>query len=567
MDRYTAAAMGQNISSIGDAFMQMNDPRTRAQAGLLRAQLAGQTAENEGRGITNAFLPHTLQSGIDQNLAAAQANLAQGRNYDASATNTGVRTQASQAMLGAAGVPALPSAVDSFAPVFTDPAMSDAELGSVLPPPGWQNGEQYPEIILPAGVPTAPNTPVSVASPPPQTAAQQFTPQQLAIFANVAGGGGANDMLLGQGRASALDATTELEGRQVSMAITGRPFNDRENYTQKASREYEDRGIASAYNLQQAKLENDNLQERAKMIAGTAGSQGSSSAGSAASGFDIPGTAPRNFTDATKAREMATAASYGVFHAPEDGSEDPFMTTRQTWAESVSNLILDGNSPEQASAMASQYHFGTPTPQIESQNTWRLGFGKDPSLPAVVNHDPIPRQAGQTSNVAGGDLVPERVVAGASMLLPPRVIAEMDARAQAAQPPAPAIAQGPLVGPPRPADPVPQTGPAKASDQFKAPESSKDQKERERKSTNTKVLKDEINALSGQLKNWRSKGLPGGGFGMSGPMAQGSSMNNDDYIAKLAKLKEMEAELGKLQTAPGQQTSLPVTISGIRQIN
>lgn len=624
MDRYTAAAMGQNIASIGDAFMQMNDPRNRAQAGLLRAQLAGQTAENEGRGITNSFLPRTLQSSIDQNLAAAQANLAQGRNYDATAANTGVRTQASERMLRAADAftpPPLPVAEPGEPGIILPPKPGGASvpfttysqgaavggkdemqddwtnkgysstgknlspgvvavnpsvypLGSVLKDPQTgevfvaadRHGNKNPNVVdifQPGDSYMAASgqrnfevvgreDPKSLTSPEAiqatrakygQTAAAQFSPEQLAIFANVAAGGGANDMMLGQGRAAALGAQTEMDARQAGLAITGNAFGQGENFDPARSDAFQQRGIAGTFATQQMQEQNANLRKSAEIIAG--GERGA--AGSSAAGGGGIGRNPLDAVNGAEYLDKLAAERLGM-----GGVIDPaFSTAASAWKASVATLTEQGVPIQTAISIADEHHKIGSIKRVGDGGM--LSFDGDPRMQDDGGFNPqiITPEAAQRFGIGYSFAPPGQGAGGerlfAAGMLNPEIarMAEAQVAATTQAPPPPAVGVPPMLQ--RPADPVPQTGPAKASDEFKPRESSGERKAREQRVTNIKVLEDEIANLTTALRSGNSKGLPSGGFGMSGPLAGGSPMTNDTYNAQLARLKTAQGELSALQ--------------------
>lgn len=78
MNYQTAAALSQNLAGIGEAFMQMNDPATRAKAALFGNQNALLAAQVEGQGIENQYRPGLFNA----QTFAANAN---GRESDAGA--------------------------------------------------------------------------------------------------------------------------------------------------------------------------------------------------------------------------------------------------------------------------------------------------------------------------------------------------------------------------------------------------------------------------------------------------------------------------------------------------
>lgn len=558
MDRYTAAAMGQNVSEIGNTFMQMNDPRTRAQAGLLRAQLLGQTAENEGRGITNSFLPRTLQSSIDQNNAAAAANLAQGRNYDATAANTGTRTRAANTLLGAAA--AFPE------PIFTEAGMPDSELGGALPPLNWQNGPRGhtgdtipviapPDGIAPSAPVMAPQTPTAAAQFAPAPVVQQFTPEQLAIFANVASGSGGNDMGLGLGRAAALGSQTEMDARRAGLAITGNAFGQGEYFDPASSNAYQANDIAGAFARGAQTQEGMNIRKSADIIAGGApGGTSASSAGAAGPG--------RNPLDSVQGAEFTQARASEIFGMQDESGKlsvsPENAAAMNSWQTSVANLTEAGVPIQTAISIANESH-NTAAIGKAGDGWWdgdpRMQIGKD------FNYASITPEGAQTYAI-GNSFGPQTAPGGggarmfAAGMLNPQIASLVQ---QAA--PAPSEQPAAAMIPPmlqRAPDAIPQTGPARASDEFRPRESSEEKKANDTKASKIKTLESGIAEITQRLKSGRiSTPAPMLGGGMGGAFSQPSSspLSNDGYNAQLARLKQMEAELSALQAPTAQKVS------------
>jgi hypothetical protein len=107
----------------------------------------------------------------------------------------------------------------------------------------------------------------------------------------------------------------------------------------------------------------------------------------------VPKTAPNSFTEMNKVSEEAQAASFKTFGVPVDEAgaptEDPYAPTRKLWSQSYANARQTGMSPIEAEAAANVHHFGTDQPAINSEDTFRFGFGKDPSIPAITNTEPL----------------------------------------------------------------------------------------------------------------------------------------------------------------------------------
>lgn len=270
----------------------------------------------------------------------------------------------------------------------------------------------------------------------------------------------------------------------------------------------------------------------------------------------VPKTAPNSFNDQQKVNEMAQAASFKVFGVPvdEDGApiEDPYAPTRRAWSQSYSNAMATGMSPIEAEAAANIHHFGTDQPEINSEDTFRFGLGKDPSLPSITNTEPL-----QASTVFGAQDPAQLATVAAAVPglfgLPVQTPGISNSGAAvtgvegSAQPSNPA-----------PAQPAAELAkPLRASDQFKAREGSAERKERESKEK-------EIASLESDIQNV-VKSLQSGEVTLAQaytPNPQKVKLSDDSYNRALNRLKEMESRLEKLkgggvqtgQTATGQQT-------------
>jgi hypothetical protein len=93
IDYRTAAALSQNIAGIGDAFMQMNDPATRAKAALVGNQNALLASQVEGQGIENQYRPGLFLAQTRASNGSAASGFANARQSDAQAALAGAQTQ------------------------------------------------------------------------------------------------------------------------------------------------------------------------------------------------------------------------------------------------------------------------------------------------------------------------------------------------------------------------------------------------------------------------------------------------------------------------------------------
>jgi hypothetical protein len=275
-----------------------------------------------------------------------------------------------------------------------------------------------------------------------------------------------------------------------------------------------------------------------------------------------------SFNDQQKVNEMAQAASFKVFGVPvdEDGApiEDPYAPTRRAWSQSYSNAMSVGRmSPIEAEAAANIHHFGTDQPEINSEDTFRFGFGKDPSLPAITNTEPL-----QPSSVFGAQDPAQLATVAAAVPglfgLPVQTpgisnsgaaVTGVEASAKAREEVPPMLAR-------QPEQPV---KPVHASDQFKPVERSSEKKARVAKEREIANLEADIADMVKRLETREVSG-PSGGFAGSigGAFAPSRSvkLSDDGYMNTLDNLKKMESRLEKLkgggvqtgQTATGQQT-------------
>ena len=224
------------------------------------------------------------------------------------------------------------------------------------------------EVYGGASQPAAQNNPI----------ASEADLQRLAINAAIASNSDANDLTTGISRASGLFATTP-QGQDSSLVALGNApsnANTAANNINNLNQETLRQGGAMDRTL----VENDNKARIAILNAGV---------GSGGDGGN--GLAPKSFSDAKSAAEMASEISKQAFGVSEkDGQlvDDIYNPQRSAYAQSVNNLLLDGRTPMEAKAMADAHHFGG-TPAVQTED----GMFSDPSS-NFKTAEPIPRQAG-----------------------------------------------------------------------------------------------------------------------------------------------------------------------------
>lgn len=555
MDRYTAAAMGRNISEIGDIFVQMNDPRAKQQGMLMRAQLAGQLAENDGRGITNSYLPRTLQSGIDHNNASAANQFSQAGLYNSKRQGQDTQNKAGNMILDGIGQsfgPPPEVLTDPRVPILPDFAQRTAdELGGVLPPLDRGAADMPDGMPLATSYPLASKVPQSAA--PAQPVASGFTPQELAMLASVQSNGGAADMATGQGKAAALSANSELDMRRA-MGAQGQVMGQGEYFLPENSNGFQANDIAGAYQRTVAQEEGKNMREGANIIADSGGPFRS---GTGERSGNTASKNPLNSVSGVEFTAKMAAERFGLANEQGDYIIDPAnRAASEAWRMSVANMTGEDIPIQAAIAESDATH--------RVAGISRVGGGYWDGDPRVelgdFNSSPItPDQArqikarynGQTGSPATGGA--ERMFAAGT--LNPRIAAMAEQSAQAAGPPpqAPAMIPAMLQRPP---DPVPTTGPAKASDAFQRRESSTEQKAREGKGTRVKELQSGIAEITQRLESGKIpvspyQGATWGGIGVPPPTAR-AALNNDEYNSNREQLIKMEEELKKLQGGPSQ---------------
>ena len=621
MDRYTAASMSQNIASIGDAFMQMNDPRTRAQASMMKLQMEGQRAENAGLLIRNQYAPKLSEAQIAETNASAGAHNSQAGYYDSQkagrdAQNLGLnglldRVGQNEGPMRAGGSISAPfttysqgaavGGLDEMQDGWTNKGYTSTgknlspgvvavnpsvhPLGQVLKDPQTgevfiaadSHGNENPNVVdifqpgdsYRAASGNRQFDVVGQVDPKTLTSAEAIQAARarygnnsdLAILSNVAAGGGAHDLMTGIAQAYGLSATDEMAARQA-LAGQGQAMNQGEYFMQSGSDAYQDRAIAGAFDRDQLHEQNENLRHSADIMVGGSGRAGD------ASSAGLGGGIGKNPLDAVNGAELTaklSAQRFGMLNEAGVPNIDPSMRSdAMAWEASVTNLAEQGVPIQTAIAIADQHHrVGS---IAKAGDGW---FDGDPRMQtgADFNHESIGSEEARRYGISyamspegeGGNGGARMFAAG--MLNPQiaRMAGQMQARNEVAAP-APAMIPPMLQ---RPADPVPTTGGEKASDAFKPRESTDEKTAREGKSKKVAQLQSDIAEISARLKSGKIEKPNIPNYGMGGGMGlwpqSESSISNDGYNANLARLKQMETELASLiGPAPTAQTPTQV---------
>jgi 3D (Asp-Asp-Asp) domain-containing protein len=452
MDRNTAAALGQNLSSAFADIGQIFDPRMRAAADQQRLTNEGLTLRNTGQGIENQYLPKQLQANLG--LTGAQANSANAAagNYNASAGFTNTRTSGLTNLNRLAGSLSIPTtsystgadvggpdemqdswtnrgytatgknlspgvvavnpSVYPHGTVFKDPNTGEIMIAAdthgnknpnvvdIFKDPSEyrsQNDTRNLQVVGNEDIPYGTTKEQLAALRQKYMDQQQAAPlnmNQAAIYAAIANGGGDPSQLMNAfAKTKAMGATDELTARQA-LAGQGVIANQGEYFLPQESTAFQNRGLTSAFNINEADNESNRLiasgNAQTKLIGDMFGGASGSGDGST---LRVPKTAPNSFTEMNKVSEEAQAASFKTFGVPVDEAgaptEDPYAPTRKLWSQSYANARQTGMSPIEAEAAANVHHFGTDQPAINSEDTFRFGFGKDPSIPAITNTEPL----------------------------------------------------------------------------------------------------------------------------------------------------------------------------------
>ena len=499
MDRNTAAALGQNLSSAFADIGQIFDPRYRAAADQQRLTNEGLTLKNTGQGIENQYAPQvfgsqiglnnakTATEGTQQGLYKSQTAFQNTRNQGlgdlyklnsqsqtnltplqqkiaSAATTYNVDPNVALSIVGQESgfnpntTPGTSSASGLFQ--FLDADRAKYGIGSGAPEDqqidaGMRKmqenynaaekalgrkptaGEAYAVYYQGIGAgpkilqnPDAsfrdtlsqfgPGYADSVIKANPWLAdiktnrdfinwseqkmgKQGFTGQpqpvdmnRAAILSSVAGGGGDPSQLVNAfAKAQGMGATDELTARQAALG-QGVVMNQGEYFLPQESTAFQNRGLASAFGINEADNRSNELiasgNAQADALKAVFGLGGGTRRGDG-SMLSVPKTAPNSFSDMNKVNEEAQAASFRTFGVPLDDegapTEDPYAPSRRAWSQSYTNARQTGMSPIEAEAAANVHHFGTDQPAINSENTFRFGFGKDPSIPAITNTEPL----------------------------------------------------------------------------------------------------------------------------------------------------------------------------------
>lgn len=528
MDRNTAAALGQNLSNTFSDIGQIFDPRVRAAADQQRLASESLRLKNANLGIENQFLPKQLNANLG--LTGAQTNSA---NASAQYALSGAELRKEETK----GAALTRSAKEKLLNTVNIGYGNSGPLTPSLP----EGGVDYESgMVLP---PLNPDEPVP-AQRPIQT--QALTPQQelerRIVFATASG---LDPYQMAQAFASSKaqnsTAPTEIDqglagqGKQPWLATTAM---DNENK----------RAIAAGD--AQVKLLSD-------LFGGSASGSGN--------GLGLPKTAPNSFSDLNKVSEEAQAASFKTFGVPldEEGApeQDPYAPSRRVWSQSYANARRSGMMPLEAEAAANVHHFGTDQPSINSEDTFRVGFGKDPFIPAITNTEPLPVSpafgADPTQSAAIVETIPSLFgltsaqQPGATSTPPPVTGVEQPAQPREQVPPP--MLQRPVEQP---------APPARASDEFKRREGSAEKKARLGKEKEIASLeadiKDTLNTLKTGSVDTSGVGMMMGGMGGAFvPQPKSVKLSDDGYNRTLDRLKELETKLEKLKGGSDQSGQTP----------
>ena len=256
-----------------------------------------------------------------------------------------------------------------------------------------------------------------------------------------------------------------------------------------------------------------------------------------------PSTAPKNFNEEKALYEEAQAAGFNNFAVPldEDGAptEDPYEGFRGTWTTSYANARKAGMDPYEARAEANVHHFGTDNPDINSEDTFRLGFGKDPRIPTIKNSEPL-----QISPAFGAD--PERTAALIGSI--PELFGLPPVQSQQGNP----NAGTPMTGVEQPAPPTQNTPPPmiarpermnRLSDQFKPEETSSEKKARLGKEKEITALENQIADVVDLLKTRKTKPSYSPFMGTTAS----KEISSDQYELNRKRLIKLEEDLEKLK--------------------
>jgi len=298
---YQSASLGQGVQGVGNAISTIFDPRIQMQA--QQARLA-----NEANALEAKYKPDVYRSQIAQNNASAAAAAASAEKYRAE----------------------------------TEAARQRAAFGQSAA------NLQAPQGVFP-GVPYAPDV---VAPPSPQV--MQSFQDQRALYSNLYGGGGANDLTQGMARNAALNAQDDLAARRAAVALSG----NLPNINQAFMPEFQGKVIAAQgandIAVQNAKSQGDLQSTIAKsqgdmqntmigdIIKGAFGSGGSGSSLS-------PGMSSMKLEDLDKYVQ-------GKFSIPGEPMSPENFQAANAYKTSMAMLMGQGVDPMTADSLASQHH-------------------------------------------------------------------------------------------------------------------------------------------------------------------------------------------------------------------
>lgn len=370
---------------------------------------------------------------------------------------------------------------------------------------------------------------------------QSVDMNRSAILSSVAGGGGDPQQLanaLNTARAAQIfyNPNSTPDAIRVAQAATGTATPGFNTITGQTAQE-----IA----IGAPKLENERAIASGNAQAKLIGDIFGGSASGSGNGLGLPKTSPQSFNDINKVAEEAQAASFKTFGVPLDSegapAEDPYAPSRRVWSQSYANARRSGMMPLEAEAAANVHHFGTDQPSINSEDTFRLGFGKDPFIPAITNTEPLP-----VSPAFGAD-----PTQSAALI---ETIPSLFGLAQTQQPNTEANTVAPVTGveqsaqnnpPPMIARPERMN---RASDQFEFKgEKIKQDKIQKEKQEKISSLKIGIDQIASRLKSGRMPTQFGGSKGMTA----------EEFDANLKKLQQKEAEMEKLLGGSDQSGQSP----------
>lgn len=605
MDRYTAAAMQANIATMGDAFMQMNDPQRAAQARLLRTQETGQGLENQGISIKNSFLPGLSRAKMAEDNASAEAHHASAGLANSQTANWNLRNEAGNQLvhppLTVYSQGAAAGGQDEMQDSWTNKgftatgqnlspgvlaAGNRSQLGDVYTDQNgksyiaadlhgnkdksvldvYQDGKNYnPNSVRGLQLTKVGHEAIKYGDSADSLAQKRAKYERQNTLSNVFNGGGAADLATGQAKSAALTAPDELSMRRA-LGAQGQVMGQGEYFDPASSNAFQDRALSNAYNIAGLHEQGDNLRKSAEIMAGGAG-------GNSAAGGGVGGGASRNPLDAVNGAELTaklSAERFGMAGADGKPMIDPGMRSAAiAWEASVSNLTEKGVPIQTAISIADQHH--NVSGVSRTGDGW---FDGDPRMQTGEGFDPAsitPNEAEQfgasyAMSPAGSGQGGARMFAAG--MLNPQIAQFAQQAGQAPPVQAPPVQQQPVA--------VPMTGgetphEARASDEFKPRESSKEQEVRATKETRIKGLQAGIAEITSRLRSGSEARMPAGVIqgGMGGAYAPPANIGNDSYNENRERLIEMKAELAKLSALPPaaapQTAPKPVTITGIRE--